>query len=128
MPDNKKSFSVRSCGGCVSSQIYTYPHGRTGFYYRITQSKEERPIEKRKTGTKIGIGYAVGLLTVEGATDQKKNGYTIWRCRCECGGEILLDTRALQRRTIQDCGCIIRKMEIGFLKGLEMLNFVKNRA
>lgn len=65
-------------------------------------------MEKKKTASKIGIGYAVGLLSVEEPTDQKKNGYTVWRCRCRCGGEILLDTRALQRRTIQDCGCITK--------------------
>ena len=33
-------------------------------------------------------------------------GYTIWVCRCDCGGEILLDTRCFQRGTITDCGCI----------------------
>jgi len=47
----------------------------------------------------------VGRLTVEAPTDQRKNGYTVWRCRCECGGEILLDTRCLQRGTVKDCGC-----------------------
>lgn len=54
----------------------------------------------------IGIGYRVGKLTVVFATDQRKNGYTIWNCRCDCGREIRLDTRTLQRRTVTDCGCI----------------------
>ena len=53
----------------------------------------------------IHIGFHVGHLRVEEATSQHKNGYTIWRCRCDCGGEILLDTRTLQRGTITDCGC-----------------------
>lgn len=43
---------------------------------------------------------------MEAATDQRKNGYTIWRCRCGCGGEILLDTRSLQRGAVTDCGCV----------------------
>lgn len=57
------------------------------------------------TRAKIAIGYRIGHLHVEQATSQHKNGYTIWRCRCDCGGEILLDTRTLQRGTITDCGC-----------------------
>ncbi len=52
----------------------------------------------------IGIGFRVGKLTVEEPTEQRKNGYMVWKCRCDCGGEILLDTRALQRGTIRDCG------------------------
>ncbi len=54
---------------------------------------------------KIEIGYRVGMLEVIASTSERKNGYTIWHCRCDCGGEHFLDTRALQRRTVQDCGC-----------------------
>lgn len=53
----------------------------------------------------IQVGFHVGKLEVIAATDQRKNGYTVWRCRCDCGGEILLDTRCLQRGTVRDCGC-----------------------
>lgn len=54
---------------------------------------------------KIKPGFRVGNLTVASATDRRKNGYTIWICSCDCGGLIELDTRALQRGTLQDCGC-----------------------
>lgn len=53
----------------------------------------------------IKIGDQVGLLTVAEATEYRKSGYVVWRCRCECGGEIFLDTRCLQRGTVKDCGC-----------------------
>ena len=53
----------------------------------------------------IGIGTRVGKLTVVEATDQRKAGYIIWKCSCECGGGIFLDTRCLQRESVQDCGC-----------------------
>ena len=55
---------------------------------------------------KIGIGYQVGRLTVKEPTDQRKSGYTVWRCQCACGNEMLLDTRSLQRGAIRDCGCV----------------------
>lgn len=54
---------------------------------------------------KIDPGFRVGNLTVLSATPRRKNGYTIWLCECNCGGLIELDTRTLQRGTIQDCGC-----------------------
>ena len=57
---------------------------------------------KRK---KIEPGTRVGKLTVTEATAERKNGYTVWHCRCDCGGEIYLDTRCLQRGTVRDCGC-----------------------
>lgn len=60
----------------------------------------------RKSG--IGVGYQVGHLVVEEASDERFSGYKMWRCRCDCGGEILLDTRCLQRGTVTDCGCRTR--------------------
>lgn len=61
-----------------------------------------------KTLPRIGIGYQIGHLTVDYPTDAKHSGYTVWHCKCDCGGEILLDTRYLQRGTITDCGCITK--------------------
>lgn len=54
----------------------------------------------------IDVGVRVGRLTVAAPTKQRKNGYVVWRCRCDCGGEALLDTRCLQRGTVRDCGCL----------------------
>ncbi|MCD7778445.1 MAG: transcriptional regulator [Clostridiales bacterium] len=46
------------------------------------------------------------MLTVEGDTGLRKNGYIVWRCRCDCGGIINVDVRTLRRGTVQDCGCV----------------------
>lgn len=54
----------------------------------------------------VDVGYRIGRLTVVEPTDQRKSSYIVWRCRCGCGGEVLLDTRCLQRGTVTDCGCI----------------------
>ena len=54
----------------------------------------------------IQIGCKVGRLTVEAPTGQRRGGYIVWRCRCSCGGEVLLDTRCLKRGAVQDCGCV----------------------
>lgn len=57
---------------------------------------------------RIAIGYQAGKLTVIAPTSQRKCGYTVWKCQCECGNEILLDTRCLQRGSVRDCGCITK--------------------
>ena len=53
----------------------------------------------------IGIGTRIGMLTVAAETGERKSGYMVWLCKCDCGGEIKLDTRCLQRGTVLDCGC-----------------------
>lgn len=64
--------------------------------------------EENSKRPKIDIGCRVGQLTVEAPTDARKNGYTVWRCRCDCGGLIMLDTRSLQRGAVRDCGCLAK--------------------
>ena len=54
---------------------------------------------------KIAQGYRTGKLEVIADSGLRKSGYIIWRCVCDCGGSIDLDTRALQRGLIHDCGC-----------------------
>ena len=57
---------------------------------------------------RIETGFRVGKLTVAGPTAERKNGYTVWTCVCDCGASIALDTRTLQRGTVRDCGCETR--------------------
>ena len=39
-------------------------------------------------------------------TDQKKNGYLLWHCICDCGNEIFLPSRFLSQGKSTSCGCI----------------------
>ena len=47
----------------------------------------------------------IGKLTVIEPTDQRSRGTIVWRCRCDCGKEILVDSRKLSARAIRSCGC-----------------------
>lgn len=38
-------------------------------------------------------------------TNERKSGYVVWHCRCDCGNEIDVDYRKLMRDTAVDCGC-----------------------
>lgn len=75
----------------------------------MISSLEQKPDQGGKNGSPrahIDVGVRVGRLTVAAPTEQRKNGYVVWRCRCDCGGEALLDTRCLQRGAVRDCGCL----------------------
>lgn len=51
-------------------------------------------------------GNRYGKLVVMEKTEQREARYVVWRCRCDCGRECMVNTKHLQRGTITDCGCI----------------------
>lgn len=46
------------------------------------------------------------MLTVAERTEERRDGYYVWKCRCDCGGEIMVDTKRLRRGTVTNCGCV----------------------
>ncbi|MEE0800422.1 MAG: AP2 domain-containing protein [Gemmiger sp.] len=51
-------------------------------------------------------GQRFGKLVVVEKAGSGPNGYAQWRCRCDCGREILAESRDLRRGARQDCGCM----------------------
>lgn len=51
-------------------------------------------------------GKRFGKLTVLSQAPQLENRYFTWNCRCDCGGEIVVNTKRLTRGTITNCGCV----------------------
>lgn len=58
------------------------------------------PVQRDLTGQRFG------KLTVLERTNEKQDRYYLWRCRCDCGGEILVNTKRLRRGTVTNCGCV----------------------
>lgn len=52
------------------------------------------------------IGQRFGRLTVIERLEKRENRYQAWLCRCDCGGEIEVNTRRLKSGTVRDCGCV----------------------
>ena len=50
-------------------------------------------------------GARSGRLTAIERTDQKRRGSYLWRCRCDCGKEILAEAGEITRGTRTSCGC-----------------------
>lgn len=44
---------------------------------------------KTARAPEITIGFRVGRLVVAWDTGERKNGYRVWQCRCDCGQETL---------------------------------------
>lgn len=51
-------------------------------------------------------GRRFGMLTVLETASEKHGQYCVYRCRCDCGGEVFADTKRLERGTVTNCGCI----------------------
>ena len=54
------------------------------------------------------LGLRFGKLTVVEDSGQRKGNSVLWRCNCDCGGEILAIRHQLVRGVIQSCGCVPR--------------------
>ena len=50
-------------------------------------------------------GKRFGKLTVLKMTGEREDRYWTWVCRCDCGNEIIVNTKRLTRGTISHCGC-----------------------
>lgn len=50
-------------------------------------------------------GQRIGKLTVLEPTEERVRNAVVWRCRCDCGNEILVESRRLKPGAIYSCGC-----------------------
>ncbi|MCD7751196.1 MAG: transcriptional regulator [Lachnospiraceae bacterium] len=57
---------------------------------------------------KIEPGDRIGHLTVMNDSGERKNGYIVWNCLCDCGNTTKVNKRKLERGTVTDCGCITK--------------------
>lgn len=54
-------------------------------------------------------GQTFGRLTVVGNAGSNADHKLTWRCRCECGGEVVTAGKSLRRGFTKSCGCIRRE-------------------
>ena len=51
-------------------------------------------------------GKRFGKLTVLSRNPQLEDRYYTWNCQCDCGGQIVVNTKRLTRGTVTNCGCV----------------------
>ncbi len=54
-------------------------------------------------------GARFGNLVAMEQTDQRINGAVVWRCVCDCGSEVLVESRKLTSGRVTDCGCKVKR-------------------
>ena len=55
-------------------------------------------------------GERFGNLTVLEKADGLQNRYYTWLCRCDCGNEIVVNTKNLTAHRITHCGCRAKEL------------------
>lgn len=54
-------------------------------------------------------GQVFNRLTAVECLGANEKGYTMWRCKCICGGEAITRTAALKSGATKSCGCLQRE-------------------
>lgn len=68
-------------------------------------------------------GERFGKLKVIEETDERSpNGNIVWRCLCDCGKEILVNSGSLQSGNTKSCGCLQSQGELKIREILECNN------
>lgn len=75
-------------------------------------------------------GMRSGMVIALERTNQKRRNNYLWRCKCDCGNEILVEAYKIRNGLIQSCGCqrhvkLIKDltgMKFGNLTALERLD------
>lgn len=62
-------------------------------------------------------GQRFGKLVAVEPTKERKNGYTIWLCRCDCGNTVHVASRFLKNGWTTSCGCVEKKPRYEDLTG-----------
>ena len=66
-----------------------------------------KPINVSKANLKDLTGKSFGKLTVIKRSKDKKNaGHTFWKCQCDCGNTLIVDSSNLKSGNTRSCGCI----------------------
>lgn len=77
------------------------------------------------------LGERFGYLVVIGRSDHKgKNGRAFWRCRCDCGKEIIASGSVLRKGLKTNCGCKdnkVRNEKGQFVKGQNVKDLTGKR-
>lgn len=71
---------------------------------------------KKRTVTKLHLeGKKINNLTViEKTSERNASGSILWRCKCDCGNEVLVSSARLNSGEAKSCGCLSKEaLKIG---------------
>lgn len=65
------------------------------------------------------------MLTVLEPTEKRVRSAVVWRCKCDCGAEVMVESRRLKPGLVYSCGCMDNPDDLSGKKDLTGLQFGK---
>lgn len=101
-PRRKNGYTIWlcgcDCGGLIELDTRTLQWGTVqdcGWQTKV------RPGQRDITGQRFGR-----LVAIESTRLRNTSGTTVWRCRCDCGNEVLTSLSQLTQGYKKSCGCL----------------------
>lgn len=74
----------------------------------VANTRQLKNHNKRDCGCMMGVrddltGQRFGKLVAERPIGKTEHGFTLWHCRCDCGGSIDVESRRLKAGLVKDC-------------------------
>lgn len=88
------------CGNIVYASSGQLTNGR------ITACSSCAIVLPTGSNAKDLTGQRFGRLVAAKPTEERKNGYVMWECRCDCGNMISIRTSSLTSGNGLSCGCL----------------------
>ena len=82
---------------------------------------------KHKRSEQDIAGMRSGKLVAVEPTEIKRRGTFLWRCRCDCGKELLVEPYKIRNHSVQSCGCSRRGKNTKDLTGKRFGKLVATR-
>lgn len=94
------------CGNKVSVKTYNLNNGNTKSCGCLQRDKSSEASHISL------IGNRYGKLVVLERVENNRFGHVCYRCKCDCGGETIVDAGNLRQGVTNSCGCIKSKGEM----------------
>lgn len=94
------------CGNITSVLTYNLLNGNTQSCGCLQKDKTSEATYKSLIGERFGK-----LLVIE-RTENNRFNHVCYKCKCDCGGEIIVDSTNLRQGITNSCGCLKSKGEM----------------
>lgn len=113
-----KQKCLCSCGNIIEVLTYNLKNGNT-------QSCGCLQKEKTSEANFISlVGQRFGKLIVQERVENNRYGHVCYKCKCDCGGETIVDATNLRNGNTNSCGCLKSKGEMIINNWLQSHNII----
>ena len=121
LDERKDGKTVWECQcDCGNIAQVTEGHLQSGNTKSCGCLQKEAMSQIGKSSIKDLTGQKYGRLEVIRLTDKRRNGSSVWECKCDCGNVVLVTSGCLQSGSLRSCGCLQREQTSERAKSLDL--------